>query len=235
MTTKTVSGIPVWPSRDPIQERGGMSLYRFINNNGIGETDFLGLIIVDLHVPPEAIEHAQEAAKKNVKFARSCDDVKLPDISGGGLGRIIGLLGENDCSVKVNCICDSNRPGDGRERGRVFGGSDVWVYYNKKGEDLNAQTLMEELSHSLDRCTWLPRNPDCDQLACTEVKAKYRAAISYSIHLPNPAIYGAANAAKRLEDTIVESAGKSAAKKCGSEKEGRAAARRAYKKCALGS
>jgi uncharacterized protein RhaS with RHS repeats len=32
-----------WPSRDPIGERGGLNLYGFIGNNGVGKWDYLGL------------------------------------------------------------------------------------------------------------------------------------------------------------------------------------------------
>ena len=34
-----------WPSRDPIEERGGVNLYGFVGNNGVGRLDLLGLII----------------------------------------------------------------------------------------------------------------------------------------------------------------------------------------------
>jgi len=40
--TKTVSGIPVWPSRDPIGERGGINLYGFVGNDGVNKWDILG-------------------------------------------------------------------------------------------------------------------------------------------------------------------------------------------------
>ena len=42
-TTKVVSGIPVWPSRDPIEERGGVNVYGFVGNDGVSLTDVLGL------------------------------------------------------------------------------------------------------------------------------------------------------------------------------------------------
>jgi len=41
--TKTVSGIPYWPSRDPIGEKGGKNLYGFVRNDGIDWIDVLGL------------------------------------------------------------------------------------------------------------------------------------------------------------------------------------------------
>ena len=40
--TKTASGIPYWPSRDPIGEQGGMNLYGFVGNDGISMIDLLG-------------------------------------------------------------------------------------------------------------------------------------------------------------------------------------------------
>ena len=39
---KIVSGRPVWPSRDPIEEKGGINLYGFIDNNGVNKWDYLG-------------------------------------------------------------------------------------------------------------------------------------------------------------------------------------------------
>ena len=40
---KTASGIPCWPSRDPIGENGGVNLYGFVKNRGIDHFDRLGL------------------------------------------------------------------------------------------------------------------------------------------------------------------------------------------------
>jgi len=39
---KPVSGIPYWPSRDPIGERGGVNLYGFVGNDGVDRLDILG-------------------------------------------------------------------------------------------------------------------------------------------------------------------------------------------------
>ena len=44
VTTKVVSGIPVWPSRDPIAESGGVNLYGFVGNEPINHWDRLGMI-----------------------------------------------------------------------------------------------------------------------------------------------------------------------------------------------
>ena len=42
--TKTASGIPYWPSRDPIEEEGGINLYGFVNNDGVNWVDYLGFL-----------------------------------------------------------------------------------------------------------------------------------------------------------------------------------------------
>jgi hypothetical protein len=41
--TKPASGIPLWPSRDPIEEKGGKNLYGFVRNKTIGAYDLMGL------------------------------------------------------------------------------------------------------------------------------------------------------------------------------------------------
>jgi RHS repeat-associated protein len=52
-----------WPSRDPIAERGGVNLYCFVENNGVGRVDVLGLaVIMPLRVPTQAEIRALVAA-----------------------------------------------------------------------------------------------------------------------------------------------------------------------------
>ena len=41
--TKSASGIPCWPSRDPIGEKGGGNLYAFLNNDAVRKWDEFGL------------------------------------------------------------------------------------------------------------------------------------------------------------------------------------------------
>jgi hypothetical protein len=40
-----------WPSRDPIGEKGGVNLYGFVGNDGIGQIDYIGLETVPSPLP----------------------------------------------------------------------------------------------------------------------------------------------------------------------------------------
>ena len=54
--------IALWPSRDPIGERGGLNLYAFVGNNGVNWIDILGLRPFD--TAREAFDAAASAAQK---------------------------------------------------------------------------------------------------------------------------------------------------------------------------
>ena len=58
--TKIVSGIPYWPARDPIGERGGSNLYVFLRNRTPAQTDALGLIN---YSPPPNYPYTEETGK----------------------------------------------------------------------------------------------------------------------------------------------------------------------------
>jgi hypothetical protein len=53
---KTASGIPYWPSWDPIEERGGMNLYEFAGNDALLYIDNIGLSIPPI-IPRKALFH----------------------------------------------------------------------------------------------------------------------------------------------------------------------------------
>ena len=44
--TIIASGRPVWPSRDPIEEWGGLNLYGMIGNNSVNSWDYLGMTVI---------------------------------------------------------------------------------------------------------------------------------------------------------------------------------------------
>jgi hypothetical protein len=58
--TKTASGIPVWPSRDPIEEKGGINLYGFVGNDGVNLADMLGLLSVTYEQPEMDVDNGNE-------------------------------------------------------------------------------------------------------------------------------------------------------------------------------
>jgi len=72
--TKTASGIPYWPSRDPIEEDGGMNLYGFVGNDGVNWLDILGQhvgvlpeIIGSYKITKGEADECFEAFKKHIK------------------------------------------------------------------------------------------------------------------------------------------------------------------------
>ena len=80
--TKTASGIPRWPSRDPIEEKGGLNLYGFVGNDGIDLWDNIGLSEslniqfagngpTSAHIPSP---HNVEALWSSVDFTRTATD-----------------------------------------------------------------------------------------------------------------------------------------------------------------
>ena len=50
--TKSASGIPYWPSRDPIEEEGGANLYGFVANDAVDDLDVVGLVQVRVTYDP---------------------------------------------------------------------------------------------------------------------------------------------------------------------------------------
>src|SRR5690606_26062226 len=56
-----------WPSRDPIEEKGGLNLYGFIENNGISRTDFIGLSGSDCGPCEEGLNQAKETYAEEIR------------------------------------------------------------------------------------------------------------------------------------------------------------------------
>jgi RHS repeat-associated protein len=49
-----------WPSRDPIEEKGGLTLYGFVGNDGVNAWDLLGLLIIDAEACHKTIKSCIE-------------------------------------------------------------------------------------------------------------------------------------------------------------------------------
>ena len=47
-----------WPSRDPIEERGGLNLYGFVENDGVNEWDLLGMEMKKYKAPSAKIDYS---------------------------------------------------------------------------------------------------------------------------------------------------------------------------------
>ena len=52
-STRTASGLSCWPSRDPIEEVGGLNLYGFVNNSPTNYSDRLGLKLSIVYKNPD--------------------------------------------------------------------------------------------------------------------------------------------------------------------------------------
>ena len=62
---RTASGIPLWPSRDPIEESGGVNLYGFVGNDGVNRWDYLGQYST---IKEAGLAGAHAAAEKSIRF-----------------------------------------------------------------------------------------------------------------------------------------------------------------------
>jgi RHS repeat-associated protein len=72
-----------WPSRDPLEEKGGMNLYVFVGNDGVGNWDFLGL---DAGWKPLSMDSGWELRESTVQKNVKLDFKNGTMIINGGLG-----------------------------------------------------------------------------------------------------------------------------------------------------
>lgn len=134
-----------WPSRDPIEEKGGGNLYAFVGNDGISRIDRLGMVVwycdaiwewyLKLQGQSEIITWAQgvgssEDRAEAEKMAKDGAQEDAINESSGSWDGSWALFKENPLNnpkpekfgirdlVSVHCICD-----DGVEKGGGGGGS----------------------------------------------------------------------------------------------------------------
>ncbi len=62
-----------WPSRDPIEEQGGVNLYGFVGNDGVGKWDYIGF----MYYPPEYANAAGERCCKIWRATKSLRALNL--------------------------------------------------------------------------------------------------------------------------------------------------------------
>ena len=80
-TTKVASGIPYWPSRDPIEEDGGVNLYGFVGNDSLNQWDRLGKELEKIDDIPvkkvPQLNHAHSEAETRAPWAPLADPCLL--------------------------------------------------------------------------------------------------------------------------------------------------------------
>jgi RHS repeat-associated protein len=68
-----------WPSRDPIEERGGLNLYGFVSNRPIDQTDYKGLAVNWHHELVRKWQEAFKAAGLNIHSPEYGYVLEVPD------------------------------------------------------------------------------------------------------------------------------------------------------------
>ncbi len=115
--TKTVSGIPYWPARDPIGERGGLNLYGFVRNRPSSEVDVLGQATIIHQTNSTRLSDSQWHDTILVLFGHNWD---LLNFAKGGT-----------CDNYVGCVftgCSANRLND--RFGIRLSSVTPWIYRN---------------------------------------------------------------------------------------------------------
>jgi RHS repeat-associated protein len=79
-----------WPSRDPIEERGGVNLYGFLGNECIGKWDFLGLNTISVDCNCKGIDLS------NFKY--------IAENEGEGVVKLLRNLPDPCCAVEADAI-----------------------------------------------------------------------------------------------------------------------------------
>ena len=83
-----------WPSRDPIGERGGVNLYGFVRNDGIGRLDILGQSLFDLRPNDDGASGAGGGASQE-ELSKKLDEIwrrRNPGLQDEAWGRYVCKL-----------------------------------------------------------------------------------------------------------------------------------------------
>ena len=106
-TYQTVPGRSGWPSRDPIEETGGVNLYGFVLNTPINKIDYLGLRLPEqyMSIPP----YNPPGKGKDCCCANDILKIHLVDDgstkstgNGGGTFRVKVIFDESRCASDIN-------------------------------------------------------------------------------------------------------------------------------------
>jgi len=160
--TATVSGLPLWPSRDPIGERGGLNVYGFVRNAPTLSYDRLGLecemIVLIGHGTSHDIEEnwLLQQARMIVPLLDNCDGYSL---YGCNVAQVIELMQGDDVPLDEHFTRDFIR-GEGlvwrREVGPNRGDVDPLAAWNSMVNGM--QDRVEAICDQDDGCcadVWL--------------------------------------------------------------------------------
>jgi len=89
---KTASGLGKWPNRDPLDEKGGINLYQFVQNNPIGYADAFGFC-PDCNAEQAAVDNAKRAVDADAQNERNDLIHAQHDLEIAGVGAVGGAAG----------------------------------------------------------------------------------------------------------------------------------------------
>ena len=91
---ETASGLPNWPNRDPIEERGGLNLYTMVGNDAVNRWDLLGLKCTVVSGPNPKLGAEWELKQLDFK-----------GIPATFAAQLTGLESSWELEGKVECCC----------------------------------------------------------------------------------------------------------------------------------
>ena len=153
-----------WPSRDPIEENGGINLYGFVRNNSVNQWDYLGL-------KEDWCDECDEALKKSLSSARNKKSI-------AAIEELNREKGGSKCPLpEFSCVCckenkdrgpnDPQRAGDyDPSTGQVR----ICCNNDHSGPEGVDAVVRHELVHAFDKCSGFDLN-DCNDSACSEIRA----------------------------------------------------------------
>jgi len=206
----------LWPSRDPIEERGGVNLYGMVGNDAVGLIDLVGLCVAcgdesngqaeggNQKKPDNKPLTPEEQAAAQKKCGELLEEAKKdPEYI-----RLKKILDKHEkCSVMIGCVCCKGKPID---RLIPFGISGVAtpgpdgnggtmtsiLICADRSSDLTSvkRSLIHEMTHALQNCkgvkTGFPQKikpSTCDDCLCRELQA-YATDPAWSGNLKDPKV-----------------------------------------------
>lgn len=147
------SSVGRWLSRDPLQERGGLALYCFVNNASISSIDLLGLRL--------GVSECQGHVRKLLAE----DDT--------GVAILMKQIRDHKCRNPFP-RCAECPSCFGRANGYTAKGAGFVILCANNQDSIATvkETLIHELVHSLDYCiAGYPDDESCEFRICSEIKA----------------------------------------------------------------